>query len=83
MSLPGRATAGLLVFLSALLWHHSPAAAPVPVRFAEGSLHGFLVLGTPQDALMPIGVAVHCINDATESVVRASSNGSVIGVACR
>ena len=63
MSLPGRATAGLLVFLSALLWHHSPAAAPVPVRFAEGSLHGFLVLGTPQDALIASGDLLQVARD--------------------
>jgi hypothetical protein len=44
MSFPGRATAGLLILMAALLWQRPLAAAPVPVRFAEGSLHGFLVL---------------------------------------
>ncbi|MBE0568254.1 MAG: hypothetical protein IH577_01070 [Deltaproteobacteria bacterium] len=31
------------------------AAAPVPVRFVEGSLHGFLVLRTPEGALIASG----------------------------
>src|SRR3990172_2238476 len=30
-----------------MLWQNPLAAAPVPVRFVEGSLHGFLVLSTP------------------------------------
>ena len=47
--------AGLLVLMTALLWHCSLAAAPVPVRFAEGSLHGFLVLSTPKEVLMASG----------------------------
>jgi hypothetical protein len=55
MSFHGRATAGLLVLLTALLWERPLAAAPVPVRFAEGSLHGFLVLGTPKEALIASG----------------------------
>jgi hypothetical protein len=46
MWIPGRATTGLLVLVTALLWQNPLAAAPVPVRFVEGSLHGFLVLGT-------------------------------------
>ena len=41
-----RRAAGLLVLMTALLWRHPLAAAPVPVRFIEGSLHGFLVLST-------------------------------------
>ena len=44
---PGRTTAGLLILMAALLWQRPLAAAPVPVRFAEGSLHGFLTLSTP------------------------------------
>jgi len=47
--------AGLLVLLTALLWQRPIAAAPVPVRFAEGSLHGFLVLSTPMDVLIASG----------------------------
>jgi len=41
--------------MTVLLWHRPLAAAPVPVRFAEGSLHGFLVLGTPGDILLASG----------------------------
>jgi hypothetical protein len=55
MSFHRRSTKGLLVLMTALLWHHPLAAAPVPVRFAEGSLHGFLVLSTPKDVLIASG----------------------------
>jgi len=55
MPTPGRAAAGLLILLTALLWHRPLAAAPVPVRFAEGSLHGFLVLSTPKEDLIASG----------------------------
>ncbi len=55
MWLRGRATAGLLVLMTALVWQRPLAAAPVPVRFAEGSLHGFLVLSTPKDVLIASG----------------------------
>ena len=50
-----KATAGLLVLMTALLWQRPLAAAPVPVRFAEGSLHGFLGLSTPEGALIASG----------------------------
>lgn len=55
MSLRGRATAGLLVLITALLLHRPLAAAPVPVRFVEGSLHGFLGLSTPEGVLIASG----------------------------
>jgi hypothetical protein len=55
MSVRGRAKAGFLVLLTALLWQRPLAAAPVPVRFAEGSLHGFLVLSTTGDVLLASG----------------------------
>ena len=55
MSYPGRATAGLLLLMTALLWQRPLAAAPVPVRFVEGSLHGFLALSTPEDVLLASG----------------------------
>ena len=54
-SFPGRATAGLLILMTALLGQRPLAAAPVPVRFAEGSLHGFLVLSTPKEILIASG----------------------------
>ncbi|MDD5761204.1 MAG: hypothetical protein PHP88_01670 [bacterium] len=50
-----RTTAGLFVLMAALSWQRPLAAAPVPVRFAEGSLHGFLVLNTPGDVLIASG----------------------------
>lgn len=41
--------------MTALLWQRPLAAAPVPVRFSEGSLHGFLVLTTPKEILIASG----------------------------
>jgi hypothetical protein len=41
--------------MAALSWHRSLEAGPVPVRFAEGSLHGFLALSTPKDVLVASG----------------------------
>jgi hypothetical protein len=55
MALPGRATALLLVLMAALLLHRPLAAAPIPVRFAEGSVHGFLELSTPKGPLIASG----------------------------
>jgi hypothetical protein len=45
----------LLVLMTALLWQRPLAAAPVPVRFAEGSLHGFLVLNNLEEVLIASG----------------------------
>jgi hypothetical protein len=41
--------------MAALLGQAPLEAAPVPVRFAEGSLHGFLVLGTPKEVPIASG----------------------------
>ena len=50
-----RALAGLLVLMTALAWQRPLAAAPVPVRFVEGSLHGFLGLSIPEGVLIASG----------------------------
>jgi hypothetical protein len=50
-----KAMAGLLVLMTSLSLRSPLAAAPVPVRFAEGSLHGFLVLSTPEGVLIASG----------------------------
>ena len=63
MSFHGRATAGLLVLMTALLWQRPLAAAPVPVRFAEGSLHGFLVLSTSKEVLIASGDLLQVVRD--------------------
>ena len=63
MWLSGSATAGLLVLMAALVWHHPLAAAPVPVRFIEGSLHGFLVLSTSQEVLIASGDLLQVARD--------------------
>jgi hypothetical protein len=63
MAIPGRATAGLLILMTALLWQRPLAAAPVPVRFAEGSLHGFLVLSTPKEVLIASGDLFQVVRD--------------------
>jgi hypothetical protein len=55
MALPGRATSVLLVLMATLLLQRPVAAAPVPVRFMEGSLHGFLVLSTIKEVLIASG----------------------------
>src|SRR3990172_7273555 len=55
MTFQRRAMAGLLVLMTALFWQRPLAAAPVPVRFAQGSLHGFLVLSTPKEVLISSG----------------------------
>lgn len=50
-----KAMAGLLVLMASLSSRSPLAAAPVPVRFAEGSLHGFLVLTTLEGVLIASG----------------------------
>jgi hypothetical protein len=60
---PERVAAGLLILVAALLWQRPLAAAPVPVRFAEGSLHGFLTLSTPAGALMASGDLLQTVRD--------------------
>jgi hypothetical protein len=49
------ATLGLLAVVMAVLWPRSVAAAPVPVRFAEGVTHGFLILRTIDDVVIASG----------------------------
>jgi len=79
MSFPGRATAGLLLLMAALLWQRPLAAAPIPVRFAEGSLHGFLVLNTPKDVLIASGdlLQVGRGGEVTSRLVFRFKDGSV------
>ncbi len=60
---PGRAMAGLLILMTALLWQRPLAASPVPVRFAEGSLHGFLTLSTPAGVLIASGDLLQIVRD--------------------
>jgi hypothetical protein len=48
-------TKSLITFLfslPALLWLHPDNIAPVPVRFVEGTLHGFLVLSTTDGTMI-------------------------------
>lgn len=79
MSFHGKAIAGLLVLMAALLWHRPLAAAPVPVRFAEGSLHGFLALSTPEDVLIASGdlLQVGRDGDVKSRLVFRFKDGSV------
>lgn len=58
-----RAIAGLLVLMIALLWQRPLSASPVPVRFTEGSLHGFLVLSTSQGVLIASGDLLQVARD--------------------
>jgi len=57
------AQAGLLVLIAALSFPRLLAAAPVPVRFAEGSLHGFLALSTPREVLIASGDLFQVVRD--------------------
>ncbi len=49
------ATLGLLVLITVLLSPGPLVAAPIPVRFVEGAVHGFLVLRTVDDVLIASG----------------------------
>jgi hypothetical protein len=49
------ATLAVLVVAGWLLWAPPLAAAPVPVRFAEGVTHGFLLLRTVGGVLIATG----------------------------
>jgi hypothetical protein len=55
LSFTRAATLGLLVLGTVLLWLCPLAAAPVPVRFVEGAMHGFLVLRTADGSLIASG----------------------------
>lgn len=48
-------TVGLLILLTLLLGPRPLPAAPIPVRFAEGVAHGFLLLRTVDGALIASG----------------------------
>jgi len=60
-----RAATLLPPVLAALLsWAHPAAAAPVPVRFAEGVTHGFLTLrSAPENALIASGELLQVARD--------------------
>jgi hypothetical protein len=60
-----RAVTRVLTVLGALLlWPHAAAAAPVPVRFAEGVTHGFLTLrSAPDNALLASGELLQVARD--------------------
>ena len=55
MSFTRVTTIGLLIFVTMLLGPRPLPAAPVPVRFAEGVAHGFLLLRTVDGALIASG----------------------------
>ena len=46
---------GLILLLAVLLGSFPLTAAPIPVRFAEGSIHGFLVLRTQEGRFLAQG----------------------------
>jgi hypothetical protein len=55
MSITRAATLILTVLAALLLWPRAAAAAPVPVRFAEGVTHGFLLLRSADNVLIASG----------------------------
>lgn len=63
MSFHRRTTTGLLILVTALLWQRPLAAAPVPVRFAEGSLHGFLTLSNLAGERIASGDLLQTVRD--------------------
>jgi hypothetical protein len=74
------ATLCLLSLVMMLLWPLALAAAPVPVRFAEGVTHGFLLLRTIDGALIATGDLLQVVGrgGAVESrMVFRFNDGSV------
>jgi hypothetical protein len=64
MSITRAATLILTVLAALLLWPHPAAAAPVPVRFAEGVTHGFLTLrSAPDNTLIASGELLQVARD--------------------
>ena len=64
MSFTRAATLVLAILAAQLLWPRSVAAAPVPVRFAEGVTHGFLTLrSSPDNALIASGELLQVARD--------------------
>lgn len=55
MSFTRATTIGLMILVTMLLGPRSLPAAPVPVRFAEGVAHGFLLLRTVDGTLLASG----------------------------
>src|SRR5438034_686925 len=55
MSFTRAATLGRLVLVLALVWPRPLASAPIPVRFVQGSMHGFLILHTANGPLLASG----------------------------
>ena len=56
-----KAALGLLVFMMVLLRSGVLVAAPVPVRFVEGAVHGFLALRTLDGVLMAPGELIEVV----------------------
>lgn len=50
-----RAMPWLILLAQVLLWPSALTADPIPVHFAEGSIHGFLVLSTPEGRFLAQG----------------------------
>jgi hypothetical protein len=78
-SFTGVATLGLAVFVAVLLWPRPLAAAPVPVRFVEGTVHGFLVLRTVKGVLIASGDLLQVVRggEVESRVVFRFNDGSV------
>lgn len=57
------ATLAMAVLAALLLWPHAVAAAPVPVRFAEGVTHGFLMLRSADNVLIASGDLLQVARD--------------------
>src|SRR5207249_1965455 len=70
----------LLVFMMVLLWPSPLAAAPVPVRFVEGAVHGFLALRTLNGVLVAPGELFQVVRggEVESRMVFRFKDGSVL-----
>jgi hypothetical protein len=80
MSFMKAAVLGLLVFMMVLSWPSPLAAAPVPVRFVEGAVHGFLALRTLNGVLVAPGELLQLVRggEVESRMVFHFKDGSVL-----
>ncbi len=70
---------GLIVLFAVMLCPWPIAAAPIPVRFAEGSIHGFLILRSQEGKILAQGDLLEVARDGAiqKTTVFRFNDGSV------
>lgn len=63
LSVRVRSVVGILALVSTLAWPNLLPAAPIPVHFAEGVAHGFLLLRSTDGALLATGDLLQFVRD--------------------